>query len=346
MTETLATSSADTAKGRTVLSVQDLTVEFRIGGDWTGVVTGVDLSVDAGETLAIVGESGSGKTVTSMSLLGLLPPCQSRVTGRIEFEGRDLLTLRKRDLNQVKGAGVAMIFQEPMTSLNPAFTVGEQIAEAVRRHLGLKRRAAMATAIEAMKAVGIPNAEQRSRSYPHEFSGGMRQRVMIAMALSCEPRLLIADEPTTALDVTIQAQILDLLRGLQEERGMAMIFVTHDLGVVAEVADRVAVMYAGNIIEQAAVGPLFADPRHPYTAGLLRSMPTGPRHGGEPIFSIPGAPPRPADFPAGCRFAPRCDFATDVCAEPQALLEVGIRHEARCARTTELTLALEGSIHV
>lgn len=329
-----------------VLAVEDLTVEFRIGGRWTQVVTDVSLSVEAGETLAVVGESGSGKTVTSMSLMGLLPPRQSRVSGRIGFEGRDLLTLGRRELEAVKGAGIAMIFQEPMTSLNPAYTVGEQIAEAVRRHLRLKRRAAWQVAVEAMRAVGIPQAERRARAYPHEFSGGMRQRVMIAMALSCEPRLLIADEPTTALDVTIQAQILDLLRDLQRDRGMAMIFVTHDLGVVAEVADRVAVMYAGNVVEQAGVEPLFADPRHPYTAGLLRSMPSGPRHGGEPIFSIAGAPPRPSEFPTGCRFAPRCEHTVSACGAPQELLEVGSRHDARCGRTSDLVLSREGSSHV
>ena len=329
-----------------VLEVDDLTVEFRIHGRWTPVVTNVTFSVHHGRTLALVGESGSGKTVTSMSLMRLLSPRQSRTTGHIRFEGQELLTKRGRELDALRGAGIAMIFQEPMTSLNPAFTVGEQIAEAIRRHRGLRRRDAFRAAVRAMDSVGIPQSARRAGGYPHEFSGGMRQRVMIAMALSCEPRLLIADEPTTALDVTIQAQILELLAELQRANGMGLIFVTHDLGVVAEVADSVAVMYAGNIVEQAPVHDLFARPRHPYTAGLLRSMPTGPRHGDVPIFSIPGAPPRPADFPSGCRFAPRCTHSRTECSEPVALLPITEGHAARCARAGAIDLRLEGTQYV
>ncbi|MFS3128831.1 ABC transporter ATP-binding protein [Nocardioides sp. Bht2] len=340
------------AQNDPILSVRDLTVEFRIAGKWTPVVTGVSLDVASGETLAIVGESGSGKSVTSMSLMRLLPPRQSRVSsGSIDFAGTDLLAMKRRDLNSVRGAGISMIFQEPMTSLNPAFTVGEQIAEVVRRHKKVGRREALGTAIRTMEAVGIPQAARRARAYPHEFSGGMRQRIMIAMAVCCEPRLLIADEPTTALDVTIQAQILDLLRELQHETGMGMIFVTHDLGVVAEVADRVVVMYAGNIVEQASVHDLYADAAHPYTHGLLKSMPTGARTAREGIYSIPGAPPRPVEFPVGCRFAPRCSFATAACSAPAELIEVGVEHVARCLRHGEIDLRIEpsrpeGALHV
>ncbi|WP_235739100.1 ABC transporter ATP-binding protein [Nocardioides alcanivorans] len=327
-----------------ILSVKDLTVEFRIGGNWTPVVTGVSLDVASGETLAIVGESGSGKSVTSMSLMRLLPPRQSRVaSGSITFDKHDLLAMKRRELNRIRGAGISMIFQEPMTSLNPAYTVGEQIAEVVRRHKNLGRREAFTVAIRAMESVGIPQAARRARAYPHEFSGGMRQRIMIAMAVCCEPRLLIADEPTTALDVTIQAQILDLLRELQRDTGMGMIFVTHDLGVVAEVADRVAVMYAGNIVEQASVHDLYSDAAHPYTHGLLKSMPTGARHSADQIYSIQGAPPRPVDFPPGCRFAPRCSFAAADCAASLDLVEVEEAHAVRCVRHGEIDLKVEPS---
>ncbi|MGV9861764.1 ABC transporter ATP-binding protein [Rhodococcus koreensis] len=329
-----------------VLEVDDLTVEFKIRGQWTPVVTDVSFSVQQGQTLALVGESGSGKTVTSMSLMRLLPPRQSRATGRIRFEGQDLVTRSARELNALRGDGISMIFQEPMTSLNPAFTVGEQIAEVIRRHRGLNRREAFRAAVDAMDSVGIPQPGRRALGYPHEFSGGMRQRVMIAIAVSCEPRLLIADEPTTALDVTIQAQILDLLKDLQQANGMGLIFVTHDLGVVAEVADSVAVMYAGNIVEQSPVHELFAKPRHPYTAGLLRSMPAGPRSGDVPIFSISGAPPRPVDFPSGCRFAPRCTYGTTECSEPVALLPITEDHTTRCTRVREIDLRPEGTQYV
>ena len=328
-----------------LLELDRLSVEFKIQGRWTPVVTDVSLAVAQGETLALVGESGSGKTVTSMSMMRLLPPRQSRVTGQIRLEGHDLLAMGKRELGSVRGDKIAMIFQEPMTSLNPAYTVGDQIAEAVRRHRGLDRRAAFRAAVEAMDSVGIPQADERAHFYPHEFSGGMRQRVMIAMAISCEPRLLIADEPTTALDVTIQAQILELLKDLQKSNGMGMIFVTHDLGVVAEIADTVAVMYAGNIVEHGSVREIFARSRHPYTAGLLRSMPDGPRNRDQPIFSIPGAPPRPTDFSSGCRFAPRCEYVTADCSAPVPLRAVEDDHLVRCARVGSMGLEFEEVQH-
>ncbi|KAA9153451.1 ABC transporter ATP-binding protein [Amycolatopsis acidicola] len=328
----------------TVLEIEDLTVGFRAGAGWNQVVSGLSMTVGRGETVALVGESGSGKTVTSMAVMRLLPANRARVTGQVRFDGRDLLTLRRRELDKVRGGPLSMVFQEPMTSLNPAFTVGEQIAEAVRRHRGLNRREARRAAVEAMDAVGIAHAGRRAGAYPHEFSGGMRQRVMIAMAIGCRPRLLIADEPTTALDVTIQAQILDLLRELRSGNGMAMIFVTHDLGVVAEIADTVAVMYAGRIVERAPVAELFARPRHPYTAGLLRSVPSGAKGG---LYSIPGSPPRPGEFPPGCRFEPRCGFAEPGCAGALPVLEtLGGSHAAACSRAAGLDLRPEGAAHV
>jgi len=327
-----------------VLDIEDLTVGFRTAAGWNEVVTGLSMSVGRGETLALVGESGSGKTVTAMAVMRLLPAAGARIGGRVWFDGGDLLTLRRRELDAVRGGALAMIFQEPMTSLNPAFTVGEQIAEAIRRHRGLGRREAWREAIAAMDSVGIAHARHRAAAYPHEFSGGMRQRVMIAMAISCRPRLLIADEPTTALDVTIQAQILELLRDLQETTGMAMIFVTHDLGVVAEIADTVAVMYAGGVVERAPVTELFARPRHPYTAGLLRSVPSGAKRG---LYSIPGSPPKPGDFPPGCRFAPRCEFAEPGCSGVLPVLETaGNGHDVGCLRAGELDLRPEGMAHV
>ena len=328
-----------------VLEVEDLSVEFRIDGRWTPVVNDVSFAVGRGQTLAIVGESGSGKTVTSMALMRLLPERVSRIAGgRILFEGEDLTKRSNKGMNAMRGGVMSMIFQEPMTSLNPAFTVGAQIAEAVRLHRGLSRKQANAAAVEAMSSVGIAQAERRAGAYPYEFSGGMRQRVMIAMAVSCQPKLLIADEPTTALDVTIQAQILELLRELSTSVGMGMIFVTHDLGVVAEIADSVAVMYAGNIVENSPVHEIYARPRHPYTVGLLRSIPDAAHDRSMPIFSIPGAPPRPKDFPSGCRFHPRCEFATEACrtdAVPLQLVEVD--HAVRCVRAEELELT-EGKV--
>lgn len=322
-----------------LLDIDGLTVDFLTDQGWATVVRDVSLSVAPGETVGLVGESGSGKTITSLSVMRLVPDPPGRITGgSIRFDGRDLLTLPERTLRQVRGNDIAMVFQESMTSLNPAFTIGDQIAEAVRRHLGLGRRAALDRAVEVLDLVGIPAPRDRVDHYPHEFSGGMRQRAAIAMALACEPRLLIADEPTTALDVTVQAQVLELLRSLQQRLGMAMLFITHNLGVVADVCDRVSVMYAGQVVEVADVVDLFEAPAHPYTEGLLRSMPQlGVR--GEPLATIPGNPPLPWAMPEGCRFHPRCPYATDACRSgAPALTERGGGHFSRCLRLAEIEL--------
>jgi peptide/nickel transport system permease protein len=321
-----------------LIEVRDLGIEFARGNGWVRVVEGVDLTLPAGRTLALVGESGCGKTVTALALMGLLPRRTGRVaTGSIRFDGRELVDLPPGALRAIRGREMAMIFQEPDTSLNPAFTVGDQIAEMVRVHRGVGRRAANLAAVEALDRVGIPEPAVRARSYPHELSGGMRQRAMIAMALACEPRVLLADEPTTALDVTIQAQILELLTSLRDELGMAMVFVTHDLGVVAEIADDVAVMYAGQIVEQASVDELFAAPRHPYTEALIRALPQSTTPG-ERLATIPGQVPDPSAWPTGCHFADRCPHAEDRCREaPVELLPVG-DGTARCVRADELHL--------
>ncbi|RYC30722.1 ABC transporter ATP-binding protein [Lichenibacterium minor] len=314
-----------------VLRVEDLTVRFP--GVPAAVVDGVGFAVGRGRTLAIVGESGCGKSVTSLALMGLLPPA-ARVSGRALFAaaggGVDLLSMPPRARADLRGNRVAMVFQEPMTSLNPAFTVGDQIAEAVVRHRGVTRAQGLARAREVLDLVRIPAAAERLRAYPHELSGGMRQRAMIAMALSNDPELLIADEPTTALDVTIQAQILSLIAQLQKDTGAAMILVTHDLGVVAEVADDVAVMYAGRAVEAGPVTDIFDDPQHPYTIGLMGSMPALGRRTGR-LATIPGAVPLPADLPPGCRFATRCPFADARCAaERPPERAFGPAHRAAC----------------
>lgn len=320
-----------------LLSVDGLGVEFATATGWTPVLQDVSFDVAAGQLVGLVGESGSGKSVTCSSVLRLLPPRQSRtVAGRIRFQGRDLLTMPSRELEAVRGNDIAMIFQEPMTSLNPVFTVGDQIAEVVRRHRRVNRKAATARAVEVLDLVGIPDAARRIRQYPHEFSGGMRQRVMIAMALACEPKLLIADEPTTALDVTIQAQVLDLIREMAGRFGMGVLFVTHDLGVVADLCTEVVVMYAGQVVERAGTEPLYATPRHPYTAGLLRSVPDV--GGRSELHTIAGSPPPPGSIPVGCRFAPRCPHRADECAGDVPLLAVGDDRTARCARVTDLIL--------
>jgi dipeptide transport system ATP-binding protein len=291
-----------------LLEIQDLSVTFPTPAGPFAAVDGVSLSVDEGEVLGIVGESGSGKSVTMLAVMGLVPfPGQVRAA-RMAFAGRDLLTLSERDRRQLTGKDVAMIFQEPTTSLNPCFTIGFQIAETLRWHEGLSRRAARHRAIDLLDRVGIPAPESRLGSYPHQLSGGMNQRVMIAMAIACNPRLLIADEPTTALDVTIQAQILDLLLTLQRERGMALVLITHNIGVVAETARRVAVMYAGQVMEEQAADSLFAAPQHPYTAALLAALPE--RANGGRLVTIPGVVPGPYDRPSGCLFSPRCAYAT------------------------------------
>ncbi len=329
-----ALADVETA-GDALVEVRDLGVEFARGDDWVRVVDGVDLSLPAGRTLALVGESGCGKTVTALALMGLLPRRTGRVAeGSIRFDGRELVDLPPGALRAIRGREMAMIFQEPDTSLNPAFTVGDQIAEMVRIHRGAGRRAAMLAAIEALERVEIPDPAARARNYPHELSGGMRQRAMIAMALACGPRVLLADEPTTALDVTIQAQILDLLTSLRDEMGMAMIFVTHDLGVVAAIADDVAVMYAGEIVELASVEELFARPRHPYTEALIRSLPQAAAPG-ERLTTIPGQVPDPADWPTGCHFAGRCPHVQDRCRQAPVELVDGVR----CVRADELALS-------
>lgn len=311
-----------------MLDVQDLTITF---GD-ARVVDGVSFSLKAGETLGIVGESGSGKSMTALSLLRLIPEPGRISKGKILLEGKDLLALPEKAMRGIRGGRIAMIFQDPMTCLNPVFSVGEQIAEVVRLHRGKNRADAYAAAIESLRSVKIPDPARRARQYPHELSGGMRQRVMIAMALAAEPEVLLADEPTTALDVTVQAQILALIRELQQERGMAVLMITHDLGVVAETCDRVLVLYGGKVMEQADATELFAKPVHPYTKGLLSSLPEN-AHDGR-LVAIPGQPPlRPGRLP-GCPFAPRCAYRLDVCDTPLPVVSISETHIACCHRVT------------
>ena len=291
---------------------------------------GIDLALQRGRTLGLVGESGCGKSVTSLAVMGLLPPENSTVSGEVHFEGRDLLKVAPNELRDLRGARLAMIFQEPMTSLNPSYTIGNQIIEAIQRHQGLDSAAARAKALEVLKLVRIPSPEKRIDDYPHKLSGGMRQRVMIAMALACGPKLLIADEPTTALDVTIQAQILELIKELKRTQNMAVIMITHDLGVIAEVAQNVAVMYAGKIVERAPVEDLFASPQHPYTQGLLASIPS-PDKLGRRLDVISGVVPHPLNLPHGCTFAPRCPHRMDVCETAfPALDPTGPNHDVAC----------------
>ncbi len=299
------------ANGEPLLEVRDLRTHFATDDGVARAVDGVSWSLRRGKMLALVGESGCGKSVTALSVMRLVPEPPGRiVAGEIVFEGRDLLKLSEKQMRSIRGNRIAMIFQEPMTSLNPVYTVGDQIVEAIELHQDLRGKAAWNLATETLKQVGIPAPEQRVREYPHQMSGGMRQRVMIAMALSCNPSILIADEPTTALDVTIQAQILDLLRKLQDERDMSVLLITHDLGVVAEVADDVCVMYASKIVERASVRELFDHPLHPYTQGLFRSLPrVGDRK--HRLEVIPGNVPNPLHFPAGCKFHPRCPLGHD-----------------------------------
>jgi peptide/nickel transport system ATP-binding protein len=316
-----------------LLEIRDLKTWFDGDGGTYRAVDGISFSLEAGRTLGIVGESGCGKSVTSLSIMGLVPQPPGRIAGgEILFEGVDLLTLDADALRDLRGARMAMIFQEPMTSLNPAYTVGDQIVEGILRHLPVDRATARAKAIEMLRLVRIPAPEQRFDEYPHKLSGGMRQRAMIAMALACGPRLLIADEPTTALDVTIQAQILDLLRRLREETGTAIILITHDLGVIAELADDVVVMYAGQIVERAPVKRLFEAAQHPYTIGLLGAIPELDRRRAR-LATIEGTVPDLSAALVGCRFAPRCPFAEPRCrAEAPALRAVEPGHEAACWR--------------
>jgi oligopeptide/dipeptide ABC transporter ATP-binding protein len=317
-----------------LLEVKGLRCSFKLeGGGEFSPVDGVSFSVEAGRTLGIVGESGCGKSVTSLSIMGLLPKGQGRISaGSVVFEGRDLATLKPEEMRSLRGNRMAMIFQEPMTSLNPAFTIGQQLIEGIRCHQNVTAEQAREHAIDMLRLVRIPSPEQRIDEYPHKLSGGMRQRVMIAMALSCRPKLLIADEPTTALDVTIQAQVLDLMRSLREETGTAIVLITHDLGVIAELADDVVVMYAGRVVERAPVTQLFAMPQHPYTIGLLGSIPK--MHGEQDrLNAIEGQVPTPMSQTSGCRFAPRCPFAVAQCKEDVPLLrEVATGHEAACWR--------------
>ena len=299
-----------------LLEIRGLKTHFKTDDGMVRAVDGVDLAIDRGETLGVVGESGCGKTVTALTVLKLIQMPPGRIVeGRILWQGRDLVPLSPEQMRHIRAKEIAIIFQEPMTSLNPVYTVGEQIAETIRLHEGLNRREAMDRAIEMLRLVHIPTPERRVRDYPHQFSGGMRQRVMIAMALSCNPKLLIADEPTTALDVTIQAQILDLLTEMKSRLGMAIMLITHAMGVVAETTQRVVVMYAGRVVEEATVERLFASPLHPYTQGLIRSIPRIDKDAGKRtrLEAISGAVPALIDPPPGCRFAPRCKFATSTC---------------------------------
>ncbi|MDO9711584.1 ABC transporter ATP-binding protein [Paracraurococcus lichenis] len=317
------------------LELIGLRTEFRIRGGWHAAVRDLSLRLMPNETLALVGESGCGKSVTALSVMGLVQPPAGRVAaGRILLDGQDLAGLPDRDLERLRGDRLAMIFQEPMTSLNPVMTVGDQVAESLRIHRGLPRAAALERARALFEEVKIPSAAQRLREYPHQFSGGMRQRVMIAMALACEPAVLLADEPTTALDVTIQAQVLGLLADLRAKHGMAVLFITHNLGVVAQIADRVAVMYAGEIVEQGPVGAIFARPRHPYTRALFAAVPRidAPE---QALAAIPGRVPPLDAMPAGCRFAPRCPLARAGCEREQVLVEAAVGHAARCHVATD-----------
>ena len=316
-----------------LLEVRDLRTCFTTDEGEFAAVDGVSFEVHAGKTLAIVGESGCGKSVTSLSVMGLVPPAAGSIrAGSIRFEGQELVGAPQESLQNLRGNGMAMVFQEPMTSLNPAYTVGEQIMEALLRHRPMDRTQARARALDMLAQVRIPAPEQRLHEYPHQLSGGMRQRVMIAMALVCQPRLLIADEPTTALDVTIQAQILALMAQLQSDMGTAIVLITHDLGVVAEVADEVVVMYAGRVVERAPVQALFDTPQHPYTVGLLGAIPRLDlvQHR---LASIEGQVPSPMQRPAGCAFAPRCPFAQALChSQPPPLQTVGADHTSACWR--------------
>ncbi len=297
-----------------LLQVENLSISFRTAAGKTQAVRDVSFSLEKGETLCIVGESGSGKSITSLALMGLLPNNGEITSGSINFEGEDLVGKTEEELRKIRGNKMSMIFQEPMTALNPVFTIGFQLQEPLRIHKNMSKKEALVKSIELLKAVGIPNSKERLEQYPHELSGGMRQRVMIAMALACNPSLLIADEPTTALDVTIQAQILDIIDELKEKLGMGVIFVTHDMGVVAEIADKVMVMYAGEVVEVNDVESLFENPKHPYTRGLLEAIPNvdDPTH---EMKIIPGSMPSIDEKIPGCRFHPRCPFALDICKE-------------------------------
>jgi oligopeptide/dipeptide ABC transporter ATP-binding protein len=314
-----------------MLTVQDLSVYFIGNGKIARAVDGVSYEVRNGETVCLVGESGCGKTVSALTILGIIPQPPARIMGgKIIFENQNLLDLREKEMERIRGNRIAMVFQEPMTSLNPVFTVGDQIRETIMIHERVSEKDLHARCVQLMRDVGIPSPEERLKDYPHQLSGGQRQRAMIAMALACNPELLIADEPTTALDVTIQAQILNLFRELQRKRHMSLLYITHDLGVVATIADRIYVMYAGIIVEEGDAARIFHDPRHPYTQGLLASLPNRSKRGGT-LHSIPGAVPDPAYKPAGCPFHPRCPFAVESCRIGfPAMCDYGDGHLSRC----------------
>ena len=315
-----------------VLDVRDLKTVFRTRAGEVHAVNRVSFDLKPGELLGVVGESGSGKSVTMMSLIGLLPmpPAEIR-EGRVMFDGRDLLKIPEADLRAIRGAGIGFVFQDPMTSLNPVFTVGFQIREPLMKHMGMSRAQAQARALDLLNIVGMSDAEQRLKDYPHQFSGGMRQRVMIAIALACDPKVLIADEPTTALDVTIQAQILELIKDLRQKLGMAIVWITHDLGVIAGIADRVMVMYGGQIVEQAPVRELFGNPQHPYTRALLRTVPSVRGAREKTLRVIQGQPPMLSAQPASCPFRPRCGHAMEICARANPpRFPAGPAHDSAC----------------
>lgn len=322
----------------TILQVKDLKTYFNSNDGIVKAVDGISFELKKGETLGIVGESGSGKTVANLSILRLIPqPIGNIVGGEINFQGKDILTLSEEEIRKIRGKSIAMIFQDPMTSLNPFMKISKQMMEITQLHLGYSKARAYEHAVKMLETVGIPDAESRIDNYPHEFSGGMRQRVTIAMALSCKPDLLIADEPTTALDVTIQAQILELIKQLKAEMGTSVILITHDLGVVAGMTDKVIVMYAGKIFEQALTNDLFKTPANPYTKGLLKSVPDPLRELGKKLYQIPGSPPDVAHLPDGCPFEPRCELAKDICKnEFPRLVKLNENHYSLCHFAKEI----------
>lgn len=349
MTDTATPAGAvatdtEPARGDTILEVKDLVVQFRVEGKYVTAVDGLSYQLRRGETLGIVGESGSGKSVTNLAVMGLLPMPPGRIArGEVIFEGEDILKLKPKQMRKIRGNKIAMIFQDPMTSLNPFLKVSKQLLEVIFNHRKISKAEATKEAMTMLRKVGIPDVENRFHQYPHEFSGGMRQRVMVAMMLLNNPEMLIADEPTTALDVTIQAQILDLLKDLQREFNTAITLITHDLGVVAEMADHILVMYSGKTMESAPTEALFKRPSHPYTTGLLRSMPSFTTQKGEKLYSIPGRPPDLDQRPQGCPFAPRCDWVKDKCRQefpPER--EVAPNHRVFCWAADEVIAAREG----
>jgi peptide/nickel transport system ATP-binding protein len=339
-TDNLAAADPSSGAATPLLEVENLSVDFFTQQGTVRVVEGASFTLAKGETFGLVGESGSGKTVTSLAVLGMIgPPVGPVPQGSVRLDGKELLRMAPRDLREIRGREISMIFQEPRRSLDPAFTVGDQIAETVRVHLGMSRRDAWRRAVEMLELVRIPSASRRAHEYPHQFSGGMAQRVMLAIALSCSPKVLVADEPTTALDVTVQAQVLELIRDLQKELGLAVLFISHDLGVIAEMCNRVAVMYAGQIVEQATALDLFLHPRHPYTAALLASIPNAQLSRGR-LVAIPGVVPPSHAWPEGCRFHPRCSYAIDRCrTDAPQLAPIGSEGVlARCLLADSLVL--------